>query len=115
MKDFYKYYINENKKEIIAVCHYAGRTIRGKAKCALGDDFNVEFGKKLAKAKAELKVHKIKWQNASIKALEAETQLLTAKRHREKMIKYLEDSTEQMTVARYELVNIAMEGWMGDV
>lgn len=115
MKDYYKYYINENKKEVIAVCRYASRTIRGKAKCALGDDFNVEFGKKLAKAKAELKVHKIKWQNASVKALEAEAQLLTVKRHREKMIKYLEDSTEQMETARYELVKIAMEGQMGNV
>jgi hypothetical protein len=57
-KDFtpkYKYFTN-NKDIVVAVCRYAGRPVRGVAKCAESDTFNLEIGKQLAKLRADLKV-----------------------------------------------------------
>ena len=39
----YRYYTAGNK--IIAVSTYAGKTVRGIAKCAEGDTFDIEKGK----------------------------------------------------------------------
>lgn len=51
----YKYFTN-NKDVVVAVCYYAGRPVRGVAKCADSDTFNLETGKQLAKLRADLKV-----------------------------------------------------------
>ena len=51
MTDKYKYYsfhVDEEGKKVIAVTHYAGRAVRGIAKCAPEDTFDVETGCKIA-------------------------------------------------------------------
>lgn len=53
----YDYYTNE-KDVVVAVTHYAGRTVRGVAKCNPADTFDFELGKRIAKAKCEVKVAK---------------------------------------------------------
>lgn len=50
----YKYIVNG--RTVIALSHYAGRTVRGVAKCSPEDEFDVEFGKKLAAARCDLKI-----------------------------------------------------------
>ena len=50
----YRYYMAGNK--IIAVSTYAGKIVRGVAICAPNDDFDLEFGKKLAAARCNEKV-----------------------------------------------------------
>ena len=50
----YKYVITPNK--IIALSTYAGRTVRGIAKCHPSDTFNTDFGKALAAARCNQKV-----------------------------------------------------------
>ena len=67
MKDYYKYYINLPKGEVIAVCHYAGRTVKSVAHCHPDDNFDLERGKKVAKAKCEIKIGQIKVRNATEK------------------------------------------------
>lgn len=50
----YKFIVTDNK--VIALSHDAGKVVRGVAKCSPNDEFNVEFGKKLAAARCNLKV-----------------------------------------------------------
>lgn len=55
MKNYnYKYIVTNNK--VIALSSYAGKTVRGVAKCHPNDVFDEEFGKKLAAARCNLKI-----------------------------------------------------------
>ena len=76
----YRYYVAKNK--VIAVSTYAGKTVRGVAICAPGDEFNLEFGKKLAAARCNEKVAAKRhakaakdYDNAKLKFKEAEKNL----------------------------------------
>lgn len=51
----YRYYTN-GKNVVVAVASYAGRTVRGVAKCSDQDEFNLETGKKLAAARCAMKI-----------------------------------------------------------
>ena len=42
----YKYIINEEKRTVVALSTFAGEAVRGVARCAETDEFNVETGKK---------------------------------------------------------------------
>lgn len=56
MKNYnYKYVVIPGKK-VIAISTYAGRTVKGVAKCHPNDEFDVEFGKKLAAARCNEKI-----------------------------------------------------------
>lgn len=59
----YKYFRAGNK--VIAVSTYAGKTVRGVATCAPGDEFNLEFGKKLAAARCNEKVAEKRYARAN--------------------------------------------------
>jgi len=50
----YKYIVTGNK--VIALSTYAGKTVKGIAKCAPGDEFDVEKGKDLATARCANKI-----------------------------------------------------------
>jgi len=55
MNDFnYKYVVTPTK--VIALSTYAGRTVRGIAKCHPNDTFDEEYGKKLAAARCNQKI-----------------------------------------------------------
>lgn len=51
----YKYFTN-GENVVVAVSSYAGRTIRGVAKCSDQDKFDLETGKKLAAARCAMKI-----------------------------------------------------------
>ena len=53
----YRYYTN-GKDTVVAVSTYAGETVRGVAKCAPEDEFDLAKGKKLAAARCAKKVAK---------------------------------------------------------
>ena len=61
----YRYYTN-GKNIVVAVASYAGRTIRGVAKCSDQDEFNLETGKKLAAARCAMKIAKKRVKYARI-------------------------------------------------
>ena len=52
----YKYKIDEEKRTIVAMSTFAGRTVVGVARCADTDEFNIETGKKLAAARCSVKI-----------------------------------------------------------
>lgn len=51
----YKYY-TDNKSVVVAVSTYAGKTVRGVAKCCSEDNFDLEKGKAIAAARCNLKI-----------------------------------------------------------
>ena len=68
--DKYKFYQFKNENggmTIVAASTYAGKTVRGVAICAPGDNFNLEFGKKLAAARCNEKVAAKRYERANRK------------------------------------------------
>ena len=60
----YKYVINEEKRTVVALSSFAGQVVRGVARCAPNDAFNVEAGKKLAEARCAAKIAHKRLQRA---------------------------------------------------
>lgn len=90
----YRYYTAGNK--IIAVSTYAGKTVRGIAKCAEGDTFNMEKGKQLAALRCAQRIAEKRIDRAHGKlelAKEAETRAVA---HVDKMWDYYTDACEEL-------------------
>ena len=57
--DMTKYsFYTDGKTKVVAVSTYAGRAVRGVAKCDVNDTFSLEDGKKLAAARCNEKIAK---------------------------------------------------------
>ena len=52
----YKYKIDEEKRTVVALSTFAGKTVVGVARCAEEDEFNIETGKKIAAARCSVKI-----------------------------------------------------------
>ena len=112
MKDkqnFYNFYIDEKNKTVIAVCRYAGRNVRATAKCHDSDVFDIEFGKRLAQARCEVKVAKIKIGNASAKYCESAKAADAAHQRFAAMKEYYIDSVDQYDDACIAVQNLLNE------
>lgn len=68
------YVRKDGVKVIMVLTHYAGKTVRGIAKCNPADEFNMERGEELAKARCNYEVAKKRAKNANQKRLWAEMQ-----------------------------------------
>ena len=109
MKNVYNVYVDEKNRSVIAVCRYAGRNVRAVAKCAPEDTFNIEFGTKLAIARCEVKVAKMKIQNASAAYMKASVAADEAQRKYDKMKQYYMDSVDQFDNAMAEVDKVIKE------
>ena len=97
----YKYYQAGNK--VIAVSSFAGRTVRGVAKCAPNDEFDLEKGKKLAALRCNEKVAQRRLARAHKKQEEAAAQFCRAEAYYDNMIYYEEDAYEALLEARKDV------------
>lgn len=95
--DKYRFITTGNK--IIALTTYAGRTIRGIAKCDPRDGFDMEKGKKLAAARAAVKVAQRRFDRSCLKLVEAEDAVDRAGNHLVKMSRYQDDAYNAMIAA----------------
>lgn len=98
----YKYYSYTNSngvKEIAAVSSYAGRTVRGTAKCNPNDGFSEEKGKALAAARCNEKVARKRKARATERYLYAVKWFNEAKRYLEKCGAYYTDACDQLDEA----------------
>ena len=86
----YRFYNTGNK--VVAVSTYAGRPVRGVAKCDPEDNFSLEGGKELAMARCNEKIKEKRVKRAKRKFKEAHDAYVVAKRFYENMTKYLDDS-----------------------
>lgn len=86
----YKYIVNGNK--VICLSTFAGKAVRGVAKCAPGDAFNEEVGKNIATARCAAKVAKRRRNRAIRKYHEAAKQCIAAREYLDKMFVYYNEA-----------------------
>lgn len=95
----YKYYTN-NKDVVVAVSSYAGKTVRGVAKCDPRDTFDIEKGKELAAARCNEKIAEKRLMRAKRKYVEAVLKYEKAMKEKEKMCSYVNESTTAFIKAK---------------
>lgn len=105
----YNIYTDEKNRAVIAVCRYAGRSVRGVAKCSPDDEFDLDYGTRLAIARCEEKIARIKIRNASIKYLAAAKAADEAEKRFSEMKQYYMDSVDQLDNAIEEVKKISNE------
>ena len=105
--DMEKYsFYTDGKTKVIAVSTYAGKVIRGVAKCDVNDTFSFEKGKKLAAARCNEKIAKKRFaraQNANIDVLLEYARLM---KKFEKSVSYKDDSQVALDEAQNLVASI---------
>lgn len=99
----YHYYVAGDK--VIATSTYAGKTVRGIAKCAEGDTFDVEKGKRLAALRCAEKVAKKRLKRAMRQMHEATWTFEQARLRYKDMTDYYRDATKTFCDAQIETKN----------
>lgn len=101
----YKYVVTPDN-EVIAISTYAGQTVKGVAKCHPNDQFDLEFGKRLAAARCEVKVCRKRLK----RALQLEEEAYKAQeRAEERLLKmgcYVDDANMALSTAEMYLDGI---------
>lgn len=113
--DKYKFYQYKDKNAedptivrdtVAAASTYAGRTVKGYAKCDPKDQFSIEKGKELAAARCNAKIAAKRVKRASAKYLEAQKQLINAKRFMTRMTDYYTDAVDQLDEANMAVADM---------
>jgi hypothetical protein len=95
----YKFFIAEKggkPYQVIATSTYAGKIVRGVAKCDPRDKFNLEFGKELAAARCALKIAEKRKARATTEYRKAAAAADEAVMRFNEMKQYFIDSVDQL-------------------
>ena len=101
----YKYY-TDNKSTVIAVSTYAGKTVRGVAKCNIEDQFDLEKGKQLAAARCNLKIAKKRYKRSRNKYYNNMNALKKANENFYNTCDYYKNSCTALKQAEEEVNNL---------
>lgn len=94
-----KYRFIQTGNKTIAISSYAGRTVRGTAKCDPRDTSDAETGKTIAALRCAQKIQKRRVTRAAKKLDEAERMLDLAQRRYDAMVNYHSDAVmDQMDI-----------------
>lgn len=95
MTKHYRYIVdnNENPTKVIVLSKYAGKDVRGIAKCSPNDEFDADIGSMLAKLRCDEKIAWKRLQRAQRKVAEANEELRVATEFHDNMVDYLSRST----------------------
>lgn len=104
----YKYF-SDNKRKVIAVSTFAGKTVRGVALCSPEDDFDIEKGKNIAAARCAAKIAQKRWQRAVKRDNEAYNAWASASAYLTKTCKYEIDARKAFEQAYDQLITILNE------
>lgn len=101
----YRYIIDseEQPTKVIVLSKYAGKDVRGIAKCSPNDEFDVEVGKALAQLRCDQKVAWKRLQRARRKVAEANEELRLANEFHQDMMAYLDRSEKEYNDAVIKL------------
>ena len=97
----YRFHVTDNK--VICVSSYAGKAVRGVAKCDPKDTFDLRDGKKLAQARCDYKIAKKRVLRARAKHAEATKALNDAREYQERMQSYYDESFRDFVRLEEEL------------
>lgn len=100
----YRFYTAGNM--VIAVSSFAGSTVRGVAKCNPNDEFDLEYGKKLASARCAFKIASKRRKRANNKLAQAYSELEKVSAHAVKMGTYVNDAEARYIEAISELEDV---------
>lgn len=100
---------NQTVKEIIAISSYAGKSVKGTAKCSPNDTFDLEKGKRLAATRCALKIAEKRVKRSIYKVEEANEWFNIALDHMNDMNKYQEDAYDNLDKVIRELDDILDE------
>ena len=103
---FYQYKDKNAKDTVAAVSTYAGRTVKGYAKCDPKDQFSIEKGKELAAARCNAKIATKRVKRASAQYMEAQKQLADARRFMVRMTEYYTDAVDQLDEANTAIADL---------
>ena len=95
----YKYYFGKNT--VVAVSSFAGKTVRGVAKCGPNDEFDIEKGKKLARARCARKIAEKRYKRALKKCDEAQQALNKATSYFGNMERYFGEASATLNEAYF--------------
>lgn len=104
MYDNYKYVVTPTK--VIALSTYAGKVVRGIAKCSPQDKFDEEYGKALAAARCNLKVAEKRFKRADKMYVEAAKARRLAERGCNTAVDYWERSNQELFAAEDHLAEL---------
>lgn len=106
---FYSHTLKDGTYEIIAASTYAGREVKGRAKCHPEDKCDYELGKRLAAARCNAKIaeKRAKRARACIDIAVAEVQY--AKEHLNRMTIYYRDAVSNLAEAKDRINDIMNE------
>jgi hypothetical protein len=108
--DKYKFYFatkaDGTPYQVVAVSTYAGRKVKGVAKCDPRDEFSIENGRKLAAARCNLKVAEKRAKRAEKKYADAVKMAEDQIRFRNRMESYRDDSAIELKHAQIDLDNL---------
>lgn len=96
-----------NKDGVDVVCcvsHFAGKPVRGFAKCNPIDQFDLEKGMRLAQLRCDAKIAEKRIKRAQQKFFEAAITVVNAQKRADDMQRYLNDSLEDGVKIREALV-----------
>ena len=85
---------------------YAGKTVKGVAKRAPEDEFDLEVGKRLARARCEYKLRKKQLKNKIKRCEIADAELLVAQNHAMNAVIYKVKAEANLLAARMGLEEI---------
>ena len=100
----YKIYKSDNKT--VALSTFAGKTVRGVAKCSPEDNFSPDFGEKLAAARCNKKIALKRVKCANAKLIAAGKELEKAQKQFELMTSYYGDSIRRLKEADDEVTKL---------
>ena len=100
----FTYSFSENR--VYCMTFYAGKTVKGVAKRNPEDEFDLEVGKKLARARCEYKLRKKQLKNKLKRCEIAESELMIAQNHARNAVIYKVEAEENLKAAKKALEEI---------
>lgn len=107
MARYKTYQASDNK--VVVVSHYAGRPVRGVAKCNPCDEFDAQKGEDLARLRCDKKIAEKRLARANAAYAEAEAAYVAAKERLEQMTEYKQDAALILDHLEYALAQMESE------
>lgn len=102
----YNYYTDGEQHKIIAVSSFAGKKVRGVAKCSPEDRYDPNIGMDLATLRCNLKIASKRLARAEQKKYEAYEAFATAAQHYDAMSTYWSDAVQDYNNAAAQLAEL---------
>lgn len=106
----YAHFVNSAGQTVISArSTYAGKTVKGYAKCDPRDTFDAVKGEKLAAARCNKRIARKRLLSANAKVDAARKALAEAQARLDKMLNFQADATHRASAAEDELANVLKE------